>query len=72
MTKKYTNGEVTIVWKPDLCCHSGICVSELPEVFQRDNIPWIDPMGATTGRIIEQVERCPTEALSYFRNDSKI
>ena len=23
ITKKYSNGEVTIVWKPHLCQHSG-------------------------------------------------
>ncbi|NJX14547.1 (4Fe-4S)-binding protein [Tamlana crocina] len=24
--KEYTNGEVTIVWNPEACIHSGICV----------------------------------------------
>ena len=32
-TFKYTNGEVTVVWKPGVCIHSGICVKGLPEVF---------------------------------------
>ena len=33
ITKKYSNGEVTIVWKPDKCIHSGICFRGLGEVF---------------------------------------
>lgn len=23
---EYSNGELTIIWQPDLCQHSGICV----------------------------------------------
>ena len=23
---EYTNGELTIVWQPELCRHAGICV----------------------------------------------
>jgi len=73
ITKKYSNGEVTIVWKPDLCIHSRICwrgPDSLPEVFNPMEKPWIKPEGATTEKIIAQVERCPSGALSYFRNDA--
>lgn len=68
MTKEYSNGEVTIVWKPDLCIHSGICARGLPNVFQPREKPWIKPQGATTQEIIDQVEKCPSGALSYYRN----
>lgn len=30
-TKEYTNGEITILWKPEKCTHSGICPKTLPE-----------------------------------------
>jgi uncharacterized Fe-S cluster protein YjdI len=33
MTKRYSNGEVTVVWQPHLCRHSGICARGLPGVF---------------------------------------
>ena len=35
MEKKieYTNGELTIIWKPELCQHAGICVKMLPNVY---------------------------------------
>lgn len=68
ITKKYTNGEVTIVWKPDLCIHSAICFKGLGEVFDPKKKPWITPEGSTTEKIIMQVKKCPSGALSYYLN----
>jgi len=68
ITKKYTNGEVTIVWKPDLCAHSGICFQGLPEVFKPAERPWIVPGAASTTQLVHQVSQCPSSALSYFFN----
>jgi uncharacterized Fe-S cluster protein YjdI len=68
ITKKYTNGEVTIVWKPDLCIHSAICFKGLGEVFDPKKKPWITPEGSTTEKIVAQVKKCPSGALSYFMN----
>lgn len=72
MTKKYTNGEVTIVWKPALCQHSTICWKQatgLPDVFNPMISPWIKPENSTTDKIIEQVKKCPSGALSFYMND---
>jgi len=66
--KEYSNGEVTIVWKPDLCYHSKNCVNGLPEVFDVEARPWINADGASTDAIIEQVKHCPSGALSYYMN----
>ncbi|SCY75032.1 (4Fe-4S)-binding protein [Flavobacterium caeni] len=71
MTKEYSNGEVTIVWKPELCIHSGICARGLPKVFQPREKPWIKQDGATTAQIIEQVSKCPSGALSTYLNAQK-
>lgn len=74
LTKKYTTGEVTIVWKPDQCIHSRICwnhATGLPEVFNPMERPWIKPEAASTERIIEQVKKCPSGALSYFMNSEE-
>ncbi len=68
ITKKYSNGEVTIIWKPSLCIHSANCFNGLPQVFKPANRPWIDPQGAGTDEIINQVSNCPSKALSYFMN----
>lgn len=68
-TLKYTNGEVTVVWKPDTCIHSKICWTELREVFDPFKRPWVNMEGGTTERIIEQVRKCPSGALSYYMNN---
>ena len=66
----YTNGEVTVVWKPDICRHTGICVHGLPGVFDTRRRPWIDTSQSDTFRIVEQVKKCPSGALSYIMNES--
>jgi len=68
-TKEYSNGEVTIVWKPDACIHSAICVNGLGEVFQPKEKPWIKIDAASTGALVKQVKVCPSGALSYYMND---
>lgn len=74
ITKKYSNGEVTIIWKPAVCIHSTKCwrgPEGLPEVFNPAEKPWIKPEGATTERIIQQVKNCPSGALSYEMNSEE-
>lgn len=61
---EYTNGDVTIIWKPELCAHAGICVKMLPKVYNPKNRPWIKPENATSNEIIKQVNQCPSGALS--------
>ncbi|HJS54572.1 MAG TPA: (4Fe-4S)-binding protein [Chitinophagaceae bacterium] len=68
---KYSNGEVTIVWKPELCIHSGNCFRGLPDVFKPGERPWVTPEGSTTEKIIGQVKKCPSGALSYFMNSEE-
>ncbi len=71
ITKHYSNGEVTVVWKPAMCIHSKICWQSstgLPEVFHPATRPWITPETSNTERIIEQVKLCPSGALSFFLN----
>lgn len=69
ITKKYTNGEVTIVWKPNQCIHSTICFKGLSPVFDPQRRPWITPEAATTQQIVDQIKKCPSGALSYYLNN---
>jgi uncharacterized Fe-S cluster protein YjdI len=68
ITKQYTNGEVTITWKPQVCRHSSNCFHGLPKVFDPGRRPWIDPKASTTREIIDQVKKCPSGALSTVMN----
>lgn len=65
----YTNGEVTIIWKQDLCTHSRRCWMGLGDVFKPGQRPWIHPDGASTERIVAQVKQCPSGALTYRMNN---
>ena len=68
-TLKYTNDEVTVVWKPKVCIHSTLCWKGLIEVFNPREKPWIKMDGAATERIIEQVKKCASGALSFHMNN---
>lgn len=63
-TKEYSNGEVTILWNSSKCIHSEKCVNGLPGVFNINSSPWINPNGASSEEIIQQVSKCPSGALS--------
>ena len=66
--KEYTNGELTIVWKPRVCFHSKECVKGLPGVFNPDEKPWIKPENGSTDELKQTINRCPSRALSYYMN----
>lgn len=68
MTKHYTNGEITVIWQPDLCRHGGACARGLGDVFNPRRRPWIEMQHADSDRIAAQVDRCPSKALSWFKN----
>jgi uncharacterized Fe-S cluster protein YjdI len=73
--KEYSNGEITIVWKADLCIHSTNCwrgANGLIDVFNPKERPWIKPGAAATQRIIAQIGKCPSGALSFYRNEPEL
>ncbi|MBO3697508.1 (4Fe-4S)-binding protein [Roseivirga sp. E12] len=73
--KEYTNDEVTVVWKPEQCIHSGICLRGLPKVFNLKQRPWVSMTSATSQEIVSLVRECPSKALSIkgvrFKEDDK-
>ncbi len=51
-------------WNEALCCHAGICVKSLPEVFRVENGRLqVDPSAAEPQAIMAVVARCPSGAL---------
>lgn len=65
ITKKYTHDDVTVIWKPGLCIHSGNCVRALPNVFKPKEKPWVQPEGSTGKDLISAIKKCPSGALTY-------
>jgi uncharacterized Fe-S cluster protein YjdI len=51
-------------WNPDTCCHSGVCVKSLPEVFKVEDGQFkINPSQASDEEITNVVNQCPSGAL---------
>ena len=71
ITKHYNAGKITVVWKPHLCIHSGICFRGLPEVFDPRRKPWIITENSDAQTIREQILKCPSGALSFTENTEK-
>ncbi|MBW3468645.1 (4Fe-4S)-binding protein [Arthrospiribacter ruber] len=69
--KEYSNGEVTVIWQPEKCIHSGICVKGLPKVFKPEEKPWINIQGASTEDLVHQVKQCPSGALGLYMEEGE-
>jgi len=67
--KEYSNDELTVIWKPDLCIHAKECVHRLPEVYDPKGRPWITPENASAQQLKDQIDACPSGALTYKMND---
>ncbi len=63
--KEYQKDNLTVIWKPELCIHAGVCVKTLPKVYDPKAKPWIMPENASTEDLKNQIKACPSGALSY-------
>ena len=61
----YETPDITVTFDPNLCIHSGICVRELPAVFDVNRKRWVRPELAPAADVAAQVARCPSGALQY-------
>jgi uncharacterized Fe-S cluster protein YjdI/CDGSH-type Zn-finger protein len=66
--RQYTNGDITVFWIPSKCIHATTCFRELIEVFNPGRRPWVNMDGAPSRRIMEVVNKCPTQALVWKDN----
>lgn len=65
---EYKNEDITIVWNPSKCTHSGNCVRNLPQVYHPKDRPWVKIENATTEQLKKQLATCPSGALTYYEN----
>jgi len=67
-TYTYEGDEVTVTWDRERCIHAAACVRGLPNVFDPERRPWIEPDQADPDAVEAVVPRCPTGALHLTRN----
>ena len=65
---EYTNGELTIIWQPELCQHAGICIKTLPGVYKPKERPWIQIENATTAEFTARLNQHRSLTLTYRMN----
>ena len=66
---RYPGVDLTVTYDVKRCIHAGECVRGLPEVFDPDRKPWVDPDRAQADDVAAVIRRCPTGALKYLRHD---
>lgn len=53
-----------VKWEENKCCHAGVCVLSLPDVFKVENGEFlIDPSQASDEAVKNVVNQCPSGAL---------
>ncbi|GGK25304.1 hypothetical protein GCM10007962_19420 [Yeosuana aromativorans] len=70
-TNTFSNDEITVTYEPSICIHAEKCAKELSSVFRTSIIPWINLDDAETSAVINQIKKCPSGALQYFKNKQK-
>ena len=63
--RAYTGPDVRVFYDRGRCLHFAECVRGLPEVFDIEKRPWIQPQNASAEQVAEVVRRCPSGALHY-------
>ncbi len=69
--KTYQGEQISISFEAQRCIHAAECVQGLPQVFDLNKHPWVNPDAANPDAIAEVIERCPSGALKYQRQDGQ-
>jgi CDGSH-type Zn-finger protein/uncharacterized Fe-S cluster protein YjdI len=67
--KAYRSERISVSFDVQRCIHARECVRGLPEVFDNEKRPWIQPDRAEPDAITTVVLRCPSGALQFERED---
>jgi uncharacterized Fe-S cluster protein YjdI len=64
-SKQYSHHDIIVTWEPSKCIHSTKCWRGLPTVFNPKKKPWIALEKSNKESIIQQINQCPSGAISY-------
>ena len=63
----YQTRNVTVTFDSNVCRHTGVCLRDLPAVFDIREKRWVRPELAPAEDVIAQVAKCPSGALQIRR-----
>lgn len=61
--RTYEGKNATVTWDQKRCIHFAACVRGIPDVFDPNAKPWIQPDASTPEALLATVRQCPTGAL---------
>lgn len=64
--RKYSGIDIDVYFRLETCIHSGNCVRGLKDVFDTKRKPWITPDNASSQKVMETINNCPSGALKYI------
>ncbi|RYJ08316.1 hypothetical protein ELS19_17340 [Halogeometricum borinquense] len=67
---QYTGEDIVVEYDVNRCIHARECVRGLPDVFDPDKRPWIEPDNAAVEELMSVIMQCPTGALQFERTDT--
>lgn len=65
----YSGKRIEVSYDVNRCIHARECVRGLPDVFDPDKRPWIEPDKADVDDLADVIMECPTGALQFERTD---
>jgi CDGSH-type Zn-finger protein/uncharacterized Fe-S cluster protein YjdI len=71
-TFDYDGEGIVVTWDRKLCIHVGECGRASGDLFVAKRKPWCQPDLVGIGDTVAVVERCPTGALTYAREDGEV
>ncbi|MFQ5921237.1 MAG: CDGSH iron-sulfur domain-containing protein [Anaerolineales bacterium] len=68
--RNYRGRAIDVSYDIRRCIHSAECIRGLPQTFNRQHVPWIEPDKSKPTDVAEFVMRCPSGALRFERKDA--
>ncbi len=67
--RSYVGDDIEITFDMARCIHARNCFLKLPQVFDPERRPWVDPDAAPAEEIAAMIRTCPSGALTFRRLD---
>lgn len=61
----YEGDDITVKYDLKRCIHAAECVKGLPQVFDPNKKPWVEPDMASAEEVAAVIRKCPSGALKY-------